>query len=317
MLQGMWQLASNKGVGGAAQWLRGQLVAQHKALQRQVGLHVTAVCLLCRGFAFVELSTVAAAGSVMLACQGVVLPGQLTPLKICYAKAKESMMGSAAQQGEGGAAPAAAAAGGGGGAGYDVAAPAAGALGRAPQAQAAAGPLGWKPKEFNPDGSVKQDHQQQQAAQTAVTTAGHAEEQQASAPAASAGAAGPGPSSESAAAAAAAGVDAATIQALTQAGFEYQAASGYWWDPKSGYFYDAKTQLYYHHSTNQWYQYNADTGQYTAVGGEQQQQQQQKQGPVAAVEDKRRRAVIGSAPQYNPEGLLAAAALAEVRGFVC
>jgi len=123
---------------------------------------------------------------------------------------------------------------------------------------------------------------------------------------------------------------------MTQAGFEYQSSSGYWWDPKSGYFYDAKTQLYYHHSTNQWYQYNQDTGQYVAVGGEQQQQngetqQQQQQGPAegaagalqgqqqqqkqVSAADKRRRAVIGSKPQYNPEGLLAAAALAEVRAF--
>jgi hypothetical protein len=124
---------------------------------------------------------------------------------------------------------------------------------------------------------------------------------------------------------------------MSQAGFEYQAASGYWWDPKSCYFYDTKTQLYYHHSTNAWYQYNADTGQYTAVGAEQQQQQQQHQGQVqqgagstvqgpqqqqqqqlpqqkqASAAQKRRKAVIGGAAQYNPEGLLAAAALAEVR----
>lgn len=249
-------------------------------------------CWLCdRGFAFVELPTVAAAGSVMVACQGVVLPGQLTPLKICYGKAKDSMLGAAAP------ADAAAAAAAGPG-------PAAAAAASvcAPDPRATAGPLGWKPKEFNPDGSVKEEEQLQQQ------------------PAEQPAAAGPGPSSAagagSAAAAAAAGVDAATIQAMTQAGFEYQACSGYWWDPKSGYFYDAATQLYYHHSTSQWYQYNADTGQYTAVGGEQQQQggdvQGQQQQKPAAAADKRRRAVIGSAPLYNPEGVLAAAALAEV-----
>jgi RNA-binding protein 5/10 len=238
----------------------------------------------------------------MVACQGVVLPGQLTPLKICYGKAKDSMLGSAA--------PGDAPAGPGPAAGAGAVAAAASVY--APDPRAAAGPLGWKPKEFNPDGSVK-DEQQQPADQPAA-----------------AGSAGPEPGSEaaaiSAAAAAAAGVDAGTIQAMTQAGFQYQACSGYWWDPKSGYFYDAATQLYYHHSTSQWYQYSADTGQYTAVGGEQQQQhgqgqgqqqggaaqgQQQQQKPAAAA-DKRRRAVIGSAPQYNPEGVLAAAALAQV-----
>jgi 2-succinyl-5-enolpyruvyl-6-hydroxy-3-cyclohexene-1-carboxylate synthase len=136
-------------------------------------------------------------------------------------------------------------------------------------------------------------------------------------------------------------VDAATIQALTQAGFEYQPSSGYWYDAKSGYYYDAKTQLYYHHSTSQWYKYDHATGQYNVVTAEQQQQQQthgqqvqqqqtqqvQQQQPQqqvqqvqqqqlqqkpAAAADKRRRAVIGSAPQYNREGLLAAAALAKV-----
>jgi len=38
----------------------------------------------------------------MLASQGQVVPGQLTPLKICYAKAKEQLVGSAAAAGASG-----------------------------------------------------------------------------------------------------------------------------------------------------------------------------------------------------------------------
>uniref|UniRef100_A0A383VFE6 Uncharacterized protein n=1 Tax=Tetradesmus obliquus TaxID=3088 RepID=A0A383VFE6_TETOB len=317
-----------------------------------------------RGFAFVELASIAEAGKVMMACNGKVLQGQRTPLRICYAKAKDRLLGAAAaaQPGEADAAVP--------GAALAVAAiraaagPAAAAGASGGRRAAAAGPLGWKPKEFDVaavlDGSSgggsssKQKEQPAAAAAAAGDTAAATAATQhtsaapaagttpAAAPAAAA-AAGPGPSSESAAAAAAAGVDAATIQALTQAGFEYQPSSGYWYDAKSGYYYDAKSQLYYHHSTSQWYKYDHATGQYNAVGAEQQQQQQgqqvqqveqqpqqpqqqvqqqpQQQGqqqqqlpqkPVAAA-DKRRRAVIGSAPQYNREGLLAAAALAKER----
>eukprot|EP00878_Enallax_costatus_P014640 GHUV01015316.1.p1 GENE.GHUV01015316.1~~GHUV01015316.1.p1 ORF type:complete len:623 (+),score=239.63 GHUV01015316.1:990-2858(+) len=329
-----------------------------------------------RGFAFVTCPTIAEAGSLMVARQGQVLPGQSTPLKICYAKAKESLLGSAEVAWQGPDAAAAATA---------VGQAAAAAAATTARATATAVPLGWKPKEFDVTavldggaagqqnasntGAVQQNSssgqhasasgQQQQPAlqqqqpllqhqQPGTMDADHA--------AASAGAgtaavaavaqAASSQASSSAAAAAAAGVDAATIQALTHAGFEYQTSSGYWYDAKTGYYYDAKTQLYYHHSTNQWYKYDHSTGQYSAVGGEQQQQQGQEQQqqpvmqhtgatgaqqPAAGAQqgaaapkqqqdqkqqssgvDKRRRAVIGSKPQYNREGLEAHAALAKV-----
>jgi hypothetical protein len=337
----------------------------HKQLAHRHAPNLLICCLagllLCsgapRGFAFVELASIAEAGKVMLACNGKVLQGQRTALRICYAKAKDRLLGAAAVPGEAdgaeaGAGPAAAAAGaaaaGAAAAGAAAARPAAAAGASGGRKAAAGGPLGWKPKEFDAqavlDGSgsgSSSKQQEQPAASGPAAAASDAAAQQistaqpaaaATAAPAAAAAAGPGPSTESAAAAAAAGVDAATIQALAQAGFEYQPSSGYWYDAKSGYYYDAKTQLYYHHSTSQWYKYDHATGQYNAVGAGQQQQQgqqvqqqqqqlvqqqvqpqQQGQQQPAAAADKRRRAVIGSAPQYNREGLLAAAALAKVR----
>eukprot|EP00775_Hariotina_reticulata_P007964 gene7965-8162_t len=58
-----------------------------------------------RGFAFVELGSIAEAGKLMLASQGQMVPGQYTPLKICYAKAKEQLVGSAAPAPGDGSAP--------------------------------------------------------------------------------------------------------------------------------------------------------------------------------------------------------------------
>lgn len=141
------------------------------------------------------------------------------------------------------------------------------------------------------------------------------------------------------------------IQEETRAGFVYDQASGYWYDAASGYYYDANTSLYYHRSTNVWYSYDHATGQYAAVGGGEDSSANatvdKPEGSTASMSQggagtasavtavatsgtsrqtslavaakptktgvtKRAGAIIGAAPVLNAQGLLAAAALAEV-----
>lgn len=276
------------------------------------------------GFAFVELSSIKDAGTLLLACNGAQLPGQSTRLRAAYGRSKEQVIQGAT-----------------------VTAPGALQDSAAPDSELPAVLL-WQPKEFKDGG-------EDGAACNTAGQAGGRRDGDGDHPGAQHTAAQPNApcstssAGDAAAAAAAAGVDAATVTALTDAGYCYQPSSGYWFEPRSGYYYDPATALYYSHVVGQWLRYDAASGTYTpaaAAGhsdadGQKQQQQQQplpaeeaQQQPVqhgpqqqqqqqqaatsssdvaASAADKRRRAVIGSAPQYHPEGLLMAAALAAVR----
>jgi hypothetical protein len=117
-------------------------------------------------------------------------------------------------------------------------------------------------------------------------------------------------------------------QAATSSGFILDPASGYYYDAKSGYYYDPKTSLYYHSSTKHWYSFNQASGEYKVIT-------QTSTATVTATADpapkatfdpfvgpevkpagpsepsasqaKKASAVIGAAPQLNPDGLLLAA----------
>lgn len=94
--------------------------------------------------------------------------------------------------------------------------------------------------------------------------------------------------------------------------------AGYYYDAGSGYYYDANTGLYYHPTTQQWYSYDQSTGQYTTVSSTGTSTAGQAalasaenvvnaSKAIAAKPAARKGAVIGAAPQLNPQGLLAAA----------
>jgi RNA-binding protein 5/10 len=239
-----------------------------------------------RGFGFVQFNDISDATRAMNALQGMSLPGG-SRLRLCYARdrmvpAVRGSMSSVAQD--------------------------------ALQAAAAMQQYsGWEPKEF---GAVQEEE-----------TTTQAEEQPA---------------------AAGAGNDGTSVSP----GFVYDSASGYWYDAASGYYYDANTSLYYHPSAQQWYSYNAATGEYTVAGGGSSGaaaaakttgtpssvsgMSTAAQGAISATEaavsavsarsaaaasaaasQKKRGAVIGSAPQLNSLGLMAAVQQLQVSSQVC
>lgn len=275
-----------------------------------------AVCTLLagmpKGFAFVEFTTASAASKAIMAlnnsCPPAIAHIQSLPLRITFARERG---------------PLAAAGGGpvhghsGGTAHTHLANLAADALGAA---QAMQQYSGWEPKAF--------DEKAVEAVQGRTAGSGDAH-----CTASDTDGIGAGSSSDQ----------------RPSSGFVYDASTGYWHDPASGYYYDANTGLYYHPSAGQWYHYDAATGAYTAVGTGTRDASQQPQssatatasaagtthaattgaatataGSAAAVAPvavdpgrKRTVAVIGAKPVLNAQGLLAAAALQEVRQHAC
>lgn len=90
--------------------------------------------------------------------------------------------------------------------------------------------------------------------------------------------------------------------------YQFDAASGYYYDTASGMYYDANSNLFYDNSKGAWCRYDEATKTYEPVwNGD------PEPAPVTATEapKPKRGAVIGSAPQLNPQGVLAALDAAE------
>lgn len=108
-------------------------------------------------------------------------------------------------------------------------------------------------------------------------------------------------------------------QATEQAanGYQYDAASGYYYDAASGLYYDANTGLFYDSNKASWCRYDEETQTYEPVwDGDEERGASRKQPGEEAKADApkpKRGAVIGSAPQLNPEGVRAALEAAEVK----
>lgn len=245
-----------------------------------------------RGFAFVEFGSVAEASKILNMFQGHVPKGQSTALRICFARDRGVANGPSS------------------GPHNSASSLAADALGAAQAMQQYAV---WQPKAFNEEAIKPETNGALADAGAGLTNTE---------------ASGPG-----------------TNNGGAQSGFQYDRSTGYWYDPGSGYYYDANTGLYYNAVIQQWLAYDHATGQYTPCGASENGTGGDKalvtsqanpglssaaESAIAATEavlgvgaqstahpnnnkERKRGAVIGAAPQLNPQGLLAAAQLAQER----
>ncbi|KAK9805991.1 hypothetical protein WJX73_001355 [Symbiochloris irregularis] len=232
-----------------------------------------------RGIAFVQFNTVDDATKVLKLLQNTTAEGQSTPLRLVYAKDRQSERVLEPPPPSG---------------------PAADAL---QAAQAMQNYSTWQPLEY-----------EEAAAQNTDQSQGDHAQQQAR------------PQSQEGAEAAGA----------AEAGFVYDSNSGYYYDASSGYYYDANSGLYYHQDTQSWYSQDATTGEMTpAAAGTSSAAEATIAATNSAVAEvqalasltapeishdptttpapmaKKRGAIIGSAPQLNAQGLMAAAELAK------
>ncbi len=109
--------------------------------------------------------------------------------------------------------------------------------------------------------------------------------------------------------------EATTVQDASSSGYQYDAASGYYYDPASGLYYDANTGLFYDNSKAAWCRYDEATQTYEPVWDGEEERGGRKEAASTSGEapKPKRGAVIGSAPQLNPEGVRAALEAAEVK----
>lgn len=90
--------------------------------------------------------------------------------------------------------------------------------------------------------------------------------------------------------------------------YQYDAASGYFYDTASGMYYDANTSLFYDSNKGAWCRYDEATKTYEPVwDGD----PEPEPAPAVEAPKPKRGAVIGGAPQLNPQGVRAALEAAE------